>query len=98
MSTRPEAIDFYEVTPETVQDWQRRGAPLDCQEALARWVMDEPAIFEGYGRTQRVVDRIASWTWLKEEDPAFWAEVQEAIRGWARSPHFRAYWEKMGAG
>ena len=102
MSIGPEAIDelaaFYEVTPATVQGWQRRGAPLDNQEALARWVMDEPAIFEGYGRTQRVVDRIASWTWLKEEDPAFWAEIQEAVRGWVRSPHFHAYWEKMAAG
>ena len=75
-----------------------RGALLNNQGALAQWVMRKPAVFEVYARTQRVVDRIAGWMWLKEEDPAFWAEVQEAIRGWARSPHSLAYWEKMAAG
>jgi len=49
---------LYDVSAATVQDWKRRGAPVNDPAAMADWVMNEPEVFAGYERAQAVADRL----------------------------------------
>jgi hypothetical protein len=85
--------EFYDVSLETVKDWERRGAPVQDPAAMADWVMDqEPKIREGFERAQAVADRLPSMAKRASAagDTAFAAEMLEALTGWLSSPHCHA--------
>lgn len=50
--------EFYDVSAATVQDLERRGAPVQDPAAMADFVMDEREIKGGYERAQAVADRL----------------------------------------
>jgi len=86
--------EMYDVSLETVKDWERIGAPLQDPAALADWVMGVPQIREGFERAQAVADRLPEMARRASAagDPVFAAEILEALTGWLSSLHCRAYW------
>jgi len=85
--------EIYDVSLETVREWEKRGAPLQDPAAMADWVMDqEPKIREGFERAQAVADRLPDMARRASAagDTAFAAEMLEALTGWLASPHCHA--------
>lgn len=84
--------EIYDVSLETVKDWELRGAPVQDSAAMATWVMDEPEIRAGYDRAQAAVDRLPEMARraLAAGDTTFAAEILEALAGWLSSPHCQA--------
>jgi hypothetical protein len=85
--------EIYDVSLETVREWEKRGAPLQDPAAMADWVMNqEPKIREGFERAQAVADRLPDMARRASAagDTAFAAEMLEALTGWLASPHCHA--------
>ncbi len=84
--------EIYDVSLETVKDWERRGAPLQDPAALAGWVMNEPEIRAGYDRAQAAADRLPEMARRAAAagDMAFATDALEALAGWLASPHCHA--------
>jgi len=84
--------EIYDVSLETVREWEKRGAPLQDPAAMADWVMDEPRIREGFERAQAVADRLPDMARRASAagGTAFAAEMLEALTGWMSSPHCHA--------
>lgn len=84
----------YDVSAATVQDWKRRGAPVNDPAALADWVMNEPEVFAGYERAQAVADRLPGMARRASAvgDTAFASLLLDTLAGWTSSLHCRAFW------
>ena len=85
---------LYDVSAATVQDWKRRGAPVNDPAAMADWVMNEPEVFAGYERAQAVADQLPEMAKraLAAGDTAFASLLMDTLAGWTSSLHCRAFW------
>jgi phage terminase Nu1 subunit (DNA packaging protein) len=83
---------LYDVSAATVQDWKRRGVPVNDPAAMADWVMNEPRIREGYDRAQAVADSLPNMARraASSGDMAFATDALEALAGWLSLPHCHA--------
>ena len=78
---------LYDVSAATVQDWKRRGAPVNDPAAMADWVMNEPEVFAGYERAQAVADRLPGMARRASAagDTAFALLLLDTLAGWTSS-------------
>ena len=81
-----ELAETFGVTPETIQAWHLRGAPVEDMAELVEWAMKEPGIFESFTCNEEAADTLEAI-----EDPELEVEIREAVAGWRASPTGRAW-------